>query len=192
VTRAAFVLARRRRALVSHLSREHLPHITSCRSEALRKRGFLVSSKVEEGGAMKRGLVWCVVFFVGPSLLAAVGTRSGDFWLGLKPLEKSTYVLGILDGMEVGELFSFVGIARKNPSDPCAGKAEEAFPKMVETYVGSSNVGQIDDGLDAFYGDYRNRSITTRDAIWIVLNEIHGTPEDQMKKMIESFRRNAN
>ena len=44
----------------------------------------------------------------------------------------------------------------------------------------------------SFYSDYRNRSISIADAVWLVLNSIAGTPQDKLDKMIESFRRNAN
>lgn len=47
------------------------------------------------------------------------------------------------------------------------------------------------DGLDSFYKDYRNRTIKVHDAVWLVVNEIAGTPQQTMGKLIESYRQNA-
>jgi hypothetical protein len=51
--------------------------------------------------------------------------------------------------------------------------------------------GQLVDGLDSFYGDFRNRRILVYSAVWLVLNEIAGTPQDELDKMIQSWRKNA-
>ena len=50
---------------------------------------------------------------------------------------------------------------------------------------------QLVDGLDSFYKDYRNRTIKVHDAVWLVVNEIAGTPQQTMGKLIESYRQNA-
>jgi hypothetical protein len=42
-----------------------------------------------------------------------------------------------------------------------------------------------------FYKDYRNRKIRIYDAVWLVLNSIAGKPQDELDKMIESFRKNT-
>jgi len=45
------------------------------------------------------------------------------------------------------------------------------------------------DGLDNFYGDYRNRKILVQDAVWLVLNNVAGTPN--VEQMIQNWRRSA-
>jgi hypothetical protein len=50
---------------------------------------------------------------------------------------------------------------------------------------------QLNDGLNDFFSDYKNRRIEVDDAIWLVLNGIAGTPKEKLDKMIESHRRNA-
>ena len=37
----------------------------------------------------------------------------------------------------------------------------------------------------------RNRSILIHDAVWIVGNQIRGRPDDEVKRMTESFRKSA-
>jgi hypothetical protein len=50
---------------------------------------------------------------------------------------------------------------------------------------------QLVDGVDAFFADFRNRRILVGDGIWLVANSISGTPEKEMKELVESWRRNA-
>ena len=50
---------------------------------------------------------------------------------------------------------------------------------------------QIVDGLDTFYKDHQNRSIRLKAAVWLVVNTIAGTPQDELDKMIEYLRKKA-
>ena len=52
--------------------------------------------------------------------------------------------------------------------------------------------GQIVDGLNVFYEDYRNRKIRIHNAIWLVVQQISGKHKEDMEKTIEYDRRNAN
>ncbi|MGH9822017.1 MAG: hypothetical protein ACREDR_01990 [Blastocatellia bacterium] len=51
--------------------------------------------------------------------------------------------------------------------------------------------GQVREGLDRFYKDYRNRRILVQNAIWLVLNSIAGKPQADWDKMVENYRKNA-
>jgi hypothetical protein len=51
---------------------------------------------------------------------------------------------------------------------------------------------QLADGLDVFYKDFRNRKIPTSNGVWLTLNAIAGTPQADLDKMVENFRKNAN
>jgi hypothetical protein len=57
--------------------------------------------------------------------------------------------------------------------------------------VGDITAGQLADGLDVLYGDYRNRNILLLNAVWLVLNSISGKSDAEMQKMIENFRKAA-
>jgi hypothetical protein len=58
-------------------------------------------------------------------------------------------------------------------------------------YLTNVTSGQLADGLTAFYSDYRNRRILVSNSVWLVLNEIAGTPKDEMDKLIENWRKNS-
>lgn len=44
--------------------------------------------------------------------------------------------------------------------------------------------GQIKDGLDVLYEDFKNRSIKITDAIYVVKKQIEGTPQDDIEKIL--------
>lgn len=50
-------------------------------------------------------------------------------------------------------------------------------------------VGQIMDGLNALYEDFKNRSIQLSDAIYIVKKQIRGAPKQDIEQILLFFRR---
>lgn len=65
------------------------------------------------------------------------------------------------------------------------------FSNQRAKYLGSVTLIQLADGLDTFYADSTDRRILAHDAIWLVLNQIAGTPEAEMQTLIESYRKSA-
>jgi hypothetical protein len=49
--------------------------------------------------------------------------------------------------------------------------------------------GQVVEGVDKFYSDFRNRRIRVKNAVWIVLNQIAGRPN--VDDMIQHWRQSA-
>lgn len=119
--------------------------------------------------------------------------RDGNWWQGIGASQKLSYVVGFFDGMQLGHLFSYWGTADK------AGKTDAtlavgvigSFSKMNDQYFKNVTNGQITEGLDKFYADYRNRSIAVYNAVWIVANMISGKSDAEMQTMVESYRKNA-
>ena len=77
-------------------------------------------------------------------------------------------------------------------SEPCLKKVMLSFIGFQDKHLSTVKVGQLVDGIDAFYSDYKNRSISTHNAVWLVLNGIAGPPKEKLDKMIEAARRNPN
>jgi hypothetical protein len=117
--------------------------------------------------------------------------RDGNWWRTLTVSEKATYMLGFFDGMPLGNRFSYWDFAHTKEKDACSADAVESFKTFTDKYVRNVTNEQIADGLNTFYADYRNRSILIHDAVWLVLNSIAGTPQAELDKMIESFRKTA-
>lgn len=118
--------------------------------------------------------------------------RDGNWWRTSPALEKLAYVTGFFDGMALGSELSYSGIRDK------AGRIDPALVDKVATSYTAMSVqfknvtnGQLADGIDKFYEDYRNRTILLSDAVWLVVNSISGKSDAEMQTMIENFRKNA-
>jgi hypothetical protein len=118
--------------------------------------------------------------------------RDGNWWRGIGIEEKTSYTTGFFDGIQLGHKFSYWAFSNDDKKGECLSDVTKSFVSFSEKYLQNVTNGQLVDGLDAFYSDYRNRSISIDDAVWLVANSIAGTPQDKLDKMIENFRRNVN
>lgn len=135
-------------------------------------------------------LVICLL--VSTSIMSfASDRRDGNYWRELTKLEKATYITGFFDGIGLGNRFSYWGLLKNESGRKSLSAVKESYDGYMEKYTDNVTNLQIADGLDAFYEDYRNRKITTYDAVWLVLNSIAGKTEKEMETMTESFRKNA-
>ena len=142
---------------------------------------------------------YLLIVFVSTSLLVPASggqtnqRRDGNWWLSLTEEFRLKYIVGFFDGMDLGRDFSIWKWLRASNKalDPCLDKVAESYSEYNEKYLKNVTNGQLVDGLDNFYSDYRNRRITLKNAVWLVVNGIAGTPQDQLNKMIENWRRNT-
>jgi hypothetical protein len=110
------------------------------------------------------------------SLALSAESRDGRWWLKLSALEKAIYTSGMRDGVNVGE-----GIS----PDP------ELFTSRAAELLAKKNTKQLVDGIDHFYSDFRNRSIPTYAALWMVAMEINGVDARKIEDMKIRLRREA-
>lgn len=54
--------------------------------------------------------------------------------------------------------------------------------------VGNIIIGQILDGLDSFYGDFKNRKIKISDAIYVVKKQIQGASSEEVEMLCQWLR----
>lgn len=117
--------------------------------------------------------------------------RDGNWWNKQDEVEKVNYLIGFFDGMDLGYHFSYWGILDTSNGKTCTSEIVKSFSDYDDKFSRTVPNEQVADGLDAFYSNSRNRSIKTRNAVWLVLNSIAGTPKNELNKMIESYRKNA-
>jgi len=117
--------------------------------------------------------------------------RDGNWWRAQDEHSKIDYVLGFVDGAELGFQLTFYTIDASQKSVKCAGAASQSYNAQADKFLSQVTVGQIKDGLNDLYEDYRNRRIETARSVWIVLNGIAGMPRAEMEKMIELDRKFA-
>lgn len=126
---------------------------------------------------------------------ASAGWRiDGNSWRNdLSGLGRVAIVRGYVEGFSQAQMMApfYVCVALKLPaSADCFAKGAEAVEKSLPDFTGLT-FGQIGDGLDAFYGDYRNRKIELPAAMVYVVKAIRGTPAQEMEKLAEDLRKYA-
>ena len=137
---------------------------------------------------MKSFWLAALLFALSFSLQAQDSRRDGNWWREQPQSDKFTYMVGFFDGMDLGRQFTLW----KNIDDKdCAPKIIESFRFDNDKFFKDVTNAQLADGLDVFYKDYRNRKIRIHDAVWLTVNAIAGTPQADLDKMIENFRKNA-
>jgi hypothetical protein len=118
--------------------------------------------------------------------LAFSQTRDGYWWLAVPQQSKVTYITGMLDGMFVGNIFSSYELMTAD--DPCLKKVDDSFHHST-ALTQNITAQQIRDGLDAFYKVEHNRFVPMHFGMWIVVNQIAGTPKAQIDLLLESLRK---
>jgi hypothetical protein len=116
--------------------------------------------------------------------------RDGNWWVDEDRASKLNYVTGFFDGMDLGNRFSYWGL-EDDPKSVTAAKVIGSYSSYSKKYLSEVTNGQLVDGLDKLYSDYRNRRIDVMGAVWLVVNGIAGKPEAEMQKLIENWRKNA-
>ena len=93
--------------------------------------------------------------------------------------------------MDLGGVYSSQLPTTKDGQPDVSGMAavDKAYKAQVKKYLNRVTVGQILDGLDKFYDDYRNRKILMSLGVSIVLDYISGKSEQEMTRLIETLRR---
>lgn len=141
---------------------------------------------------MNRYIVLALLLAVSlcPNAGADDARRDGNWWRTETASFKWAYLGGFFDGMDLGKQFSYWGL-KDDPQKSCAGKVLDSFSDYKKKYFSNVTNIQLADGLDAFYEDYRNRRILVSDAVWLVVNSIAGTPQKDLDRMIENWRKNV-
>jgi hypothetical protein len=141
-------------------------------------------------------LLWRAIFFllivISPLDSAAQDDRrDGNWWQAQHPSSKIAYMTGFFDGMDLGHHFSYWKYANVKSKQDVLPDVAESYYEHTEKFFKNVTNGQLADGVDNFYSDYRNRRIRVNDAVWLVVNEIAGTPRRQLDTMIENWRRSS-
>jgi hypothetical protein len=137
-------------------------------------------------------VMFCLLLTAPLSRNQEYDRRDGYWWRGIDRVSKSYYVAGVVDGVELGNKLSVDGIAKDGKDyDEVSERVTASFSSQRSKYLAKVTLIQVSDGLDSFYTDSTNRRILARDAVWLVLNQIVGTPEAEMHALLENYRKAA-
>jgi hypothetical protein len=114
--------------------------------------------------------------------------RDGNWWSRQSAGFRLLYILGFMDGMDLGNRFSVPDAPGAQDRRDPAADARRTYRERTERYLAHVTVGEISDSLDAFYRDYRNRAISVPDGFEIVLRSLKG---EDVKALIQARRSSA-
>lgn len=137
-------------------------------------------------------LLLATTFFVGASVNAEDIRTDGNWWLNRSRIQKLDYMLAFWGG-EQEESNVWDGALLFS----CGKKYDKNCISFMQHIEKTANVmhsgvkataGQLVDGIDSLYSDYRNRLILVPHAIRIVRSSIDGASDDIITKMTEKLR----
>jgi hypothetical protein len=133
-------------------------------------------------------------FFLSLALMAlsspgvlAQGSHDGNWWTGLSHGSKLGVITGFLDGMALGHNLSLMGAG--SSTDPgCRTTIAQSYSSVRIMYFRNVGAGDIVAALDDIYTDSENGTIIIGRAVWIAVNRLAGTNEDDIQKLILQSR----
>jgi hypothetical protein len=110
---------------------------------------------------------------------------NGNWWNDLNALAKYGYIVGYADG------------SSKADATWASGLCKTQVPAKYMAAVQNGNdyseftIGQLVEGVNQFYKDFRNTKILTRDAMMVVRQQISGVPQKEIDEGLEFLRQLA-
>ena len=143
---------------------------------------------------MKRIMLAVLIILVSVVYVGADEVRfDGNFWRQQNRIMKEFFIAGVIGGISAGQdrvLGSAMeGVGDGKISMECFNTVS-SLKKSLEAGLMKIEVGQLVDGIDEFYSDFKNRSVKVRWSFLVVMQQIKGTPKEEIEKFIESVRSN--
>lgn len=124
---------------------------------------------------MKRLLLILIfLLFMSPKLYAAPDA-DGNEWNSWPRFKKLVYIDGLITGINT----AVIGVA----GNIIMG-GERPSKHIYRYLINKVTVGQIVDGIDLLYKDFKNRNIYVIDAVYVVYKQIKGTPPEDIERIL--------
>ena len=142
--------------------------------------------------AMRQAFAFCLVsLFVGA---AGAAGHDGNWWRDkISEQNRLGYLIGYVDAVHNAALLAPAYVCSDSPKLlECTGAAYEAMQSGYKNFLsGKATYGQLKDGVDVFYSDYRNRNIGLGGALNYVVNSIAGVPASELERSVEAMRKSS-
>jgi hypothetical protein len=130
-------------------------------------------------------LLALVVSLTSPTIAWSQARHDGNLWGALSRELKISYIQGVIDGSTLGAMLAKEGLLK---SDPCQDQIIPSYRRTAEKLLAEVSPGQIADGVDTVFKDYRNRSLLMTDAVYVTLRAIAGMPPQDIEKLLQAVR----
>jgi len=127
------------------------------------------------------------LFLLLVSFSYAQSPHNGDWWAGLSRMSKQEVIVGFLDGMALGANLTQMGAGTSTDSD-CRMKISTSYSYVQSRYFARVAPEDVVGALDRLYEDHDNATIILGRAVWIAVNQIAGTPVEDVNSLIQQSR----
>jgi hypothetical protein len=133
--------------------------------------------------------------------------QNGYWWAKLNQQERVAWIVGFNDGSEVvrGNIttacLNQAGASQEQMKqqlkpgpiyEAAAADCDKKLGLLLNPYKPPKANGQIIDGLNQFYADYRNKNINVLAAVYYVYQELDGVPQNLLDEFVRSVRQDPN
>lgn len=122
---------------------------------------------------------------------AANDRRDGNWWRTLDRKAKLNFALGMVDGLILAIEFIYDAAVLKNAKYEKATEFVGDYADACDEYVAGIRDTQAVDGLDAFYQDFRNRTILVPFGMRVVAFQIRGVENSSIQDAVRYYRQRA-
>lgn len=142
--------------------------------------------------AFASAMVTALLLF-SATVQSAVTVHDGHYWQQCPPDVKHLFVNGVMGGVLVGQdRVVAYALMKKGPSavSPECHRAVVSVVNALERQIEKWDRNRFVEALDNFYDDPDNLALTVKWAVLVVMLEMRGAPQDEIREYIEQLQRN--
>lgn len=151
------------------------------------------------------GIFFILIFilFMGNAWAEYISNYDGNTWIGWDDSTKNAFIVGFMSGCNIVVEENQMGIAakmydlavkekkpKKTISEIFSHALDEKFRNEELKKYSLINIaaGQMSDGLNTLYQDFKNRNIKITDAIYVVKKQIQGASAEEVEGVLLFLR----
>ena len=139
-------------------------------------------------------IILSLSLFLFPVSSHAISEYDGHEWSNWTTFEKGKFLIGFTSGSGyvVSSSWDPLFETEKNIFAKIMGVTEreiEKYKRIQRHHILGITIGQLKDGLNSFYNDFRNKRIRLGTAIYIVKKQIEVSPPEEVNAIIHHLRK---
>ena len=146
---------------------------------------------------MVKNKVFLAILIIFSLVTIAYGSETnfdGKFWRQSDRTTKELFTYGVMGGIELGQDRVISTVMQDMTNQIIGSKCFQSVTKNVdslESDLKNITAEQIIAGIDQFYSDSRNRTVRVKWGFLVVMQQLKGTPREDIEKFIEHVRNKA-
>jgi len=128
-------------------------------------------------------LVYCSSLFA-----FSLNSKDGNWWNELNPDKKYDYIVGFLDGMDLGFYFSYIELKEKETHAKVIRELINSYNQNKSKLFNKITYREIIEEIDSFYSGTLNLAVRARIAIYIALMRIAKMDESEINSILHRLK----